>query len=362
MGDWQPQVVSIEKVEKHPDADALDIATVLGDYPVIVKRDEYKVGDLAGYLPIDTIVPDTNQFYFLCPKTYEKYEEDGELKQRQIGMKYELGSVPEKNRILKAKRIRNIYSQGMLVSITDDVSYANLNIGDSIVDILQLKKHEEEEEDNLPNVKKRRADQASPPKNWIIPFYDIQGLRKYVSCLGEDEEIILLEKIHGSSSSFCHDGEAFWIKSRNLYKKNDPEDMWVDIAIRYDLANKLAEFPMHVFYGEIYGQIKGFRYDTEMNTKIRFFDILDVKTMQYLDYDAFVAIIQKLELPMVPFLYRGKWTDKQTMYAFAEGKSTLNEKHIREGFVLRTATERYEPRLGSRMQVKLISEQYNLKK
>jgi len=64
MSDWTPQIVKIEKVEKHPDADALDICTVLGDYPVITKRNEYQIDDLAGYIPIDSIVPDTNYFYF----------------------------------------------------------------------------------------------------------------------------------------------------------------------------------------------------------------------------------------------------------------------------------------------------------
>src|SRR5271157_2761841 len=118
MSDWQPQVVRIEKVEHHKDADALDIVTVLGDYPVITKRGEYKIGDVAGYIPIDSIVPDTEQFHFLCPKLYEKYEGDyGEVLQRMVGPKFPVGSVPEKYRIIKAKKIRGTYSQGMLVPV-----------------------------------------------------------------------------------------------------------------------------------------------------------------------------------------------------------------------------------------------------
>ena len=119
MSDWNPQLVVVERVEKHPDADALDISTVLGDYPVITKRDEYKVGDLTGYLPIDTIVPDKLEFYMLCPKAYEKYEEDGEVKTRMLGPKFPVGSVPEKYRVIKAKKIRGIYSQGMLINHID---------------------------------------------------------------------------------------------------------------------------------------------------------------------------------------------------------------------------------------------------
>lgn len=370
MSDWNPQVVTIEKVEKHPDADLLEIVTVLGDYPIVAKAGEYKVGDLAGYIPIDSIVPDTNYFYFLCPKAYEKYEENGETKQRQIGSKYILGEVPERYRIIKAKKIRGTYSQGMLINLRDFYPSHSIDhdcVGSSIVDLIGLTKWEEPEEENLPGLKKKRADQASPPKGWAIPYYDIEGLRKYVSCLGESEKIVLTEKIHGSNAGFCFDGENLWVKSRNFYKKINPDDMWWDVAIRYDLANKLTAFPMHVFFGEIYGQVKGFRYDTEivsgiLEPKIRFFDILNVKTMRYLDYDPYLEMLSKLELPATPELYRGLWLDKDTMYKFAEGTSTLNPKHIREGFVLRTLIERYEPRLDSRMHVKLVGEGYNLQK
>jgi len=378
MSDWHPQIVTIEKVEKHPDADALDICTVLGDYPVITKRDEYKVGDIAAYIPIDTIVPDLIQFYFLCPKAYEKYEdENGQLQQRQLGPKFLLGEVPEKHRIIKAKKIRGIYSQGMLVDIFD---YAPLDVwkndranapvypGDTIAETIGLKKWEEPEEENLPGLKKTRGtNAASPPKGWTIPHYDIDGIRKYLSCLGETEEIVLTEKIHGSNGGFSFDGEKLWVKSRNYYKKQDEDDMWWDIAIRYDLENKLKNYPGFVFFGEVYGQVKGFRYDTviaegRLMTKVRFFDIWDTKKLRYLDYDDRVKMLLEAGLDPVPELYRGLWLGKEKMYPMAEGLTTLGGKHIREGWVLNTLHERYEPRLDSRMQVKLVGEGYNLQK
>lgn len=785
MTDWNPQVVQIEKIEKHPDADTLDVATVLGDYPVIVKRDEYKPGDLAGYIPIDSIVPDTDQFYFLCPKVYEKYEdEQGQLQQRQFGPRFPVGSVPEKYRIIKAKKIRGIYSQGMLVGIPIQhkdregnwfgscrrapdcnghiyydpkggslkngnfyCSESNCNIGqgevylqygfkhilqpgDSIVEALGLKKWEEQEEENLSGLKKTRGTNAEKaPQGWSIPHYDIDGVRKYLACLQEGEEIVLTEKIHGclkydtrisymsgvvkpicqvqvgdvligmsetgspvpskvlrkfnngtgdnwlkidgtrtnagrggnkfaisctdehrffspktnqfvrakelkvgdsvqvlrtdyalsplqeqvllgiilgdaclrvhsnvsalvewghakedieyfdwivsalgvldsgcrrpcksgygtdmvigrtvssnlikekfesfiinnrktvpkwvangltplaiafwymddgslshdsnqedrvcfavcsfteseidilrsglrkfginsayyssqnyvdgkfhpklrlnaddaeklflliapyippcmqrklpvryrghsgwlpeanndykpafveqmiteikplgkitsykydletethnylanglvvhnSNAGFSHDGTRLWVKSRNYYKKQDEDDMWHDIALRYDLENKLAQHPGLVFFGEIYGQVKGFRYDTviaegHLMTKIRFFDIWNTKTMRYLDYLDRAAVLVELGLDAVPELYQGIWLGKDAMYPYAEGTSTLNPKHIREGWVLNTLKERYEPKLDSRMQVKLVGEGYNLAK
>jgi RNA ligase (TIGR02306 family) len=381
MGDWSPQIVKIEKVINHPNADSLDLVTVLGDYPVVVKRDEYKVNDLAAYLPIDTIVPDTDQYYFLCPKGYEKYLDDkGDIQQRQTGPKFPIGSVPEKYRVVKAKKIRDIYSQGMLVNISaiscatpSQVGDALCNnptsaIGLSVVDVLGLKKLEEEEEDNITNAKKSKGANAGPsPKGWTIPHYDIEGLRKYINCLQEDEEIVLTEKIHGSNAAFCHDGEQLWVKSRNFYKKMDEDDPWWDIAIRYDLAAKLASFPMKVLFGELYGQIKGFRYDCElvngaMPSKIRFFDIYDPVVSRYLNYDDFTTMISQAGLETAPLLYRGKWQGKEAMYPYAEGPTTLGGKHTREGFVLRTAIERFEYKLNSRMCIKLVGEGYNLAK
>lgn len=375
MSDWQPQIVEIQEVRKHPDADALDICTVLGDYPVITKRDEYKVGDLAGYIPIDSIVPDGPEFYFLCPKAYEKYEdENGQVQQRQLGPKYQVGEVPEKYRIIKAKKIRGIYSQGMLIQpppakIVDNHFFpVGYNVGDSIVEIVGLKKWEEQEEENIPGIKRTKGTNAEKaPQGWAVPHYDVDGIRKYLACLGEGEEIVLTEKIHGSNAAFVHDGTRLWVKSRNYYKKMDPDDMWWDVAIRYDLENKLATKPNLVFFGEVYGQVKGFRYDSviaegRLMPKIRFFDVWDLKIMRYLSYQDRVNVINELGLDPVPELYRGPWLGKEKMYPLAEGLTTLGGKHIREGWVLNTLVERYEPKLDSRMQVKLVGEGYNLQK
>lgn len=364
MGDWQPQVVKIEKIEKHPNADLLSIATVLGDYPVIIKTGQYQVGNLAAYLPIDTVCPDTEQFYFLCPKAYERYEEDGEIKQRQVGNKYLEGQVPEKYRILKAKRIRNIFSMGMLVDVP-----AGLTLGDLVIDVLQLKKWEEDIDDgenhNAPKLKGRNA--ASPPKGWAIPYYDIEGLRKYINCIGENEEVVLTEKVNGSNASYCWDGEKLWQKSRNFYKKPDPDDSWVAAGIRYDLENKLKNYPMMVFFCELHGQVKNFRYDLQiengqMHLKLRFFDIYDVKNNKFLDYDDLLLILNKLNLDPVPELYRGKWLGKENMYPYAEGNTTLGGTHLKEGFVMKPIKERFEPKLGGRMILKLVGEGYNLSK
>jgi hypothetical protein len=122
-----------------------------------------------------------------------------------------------------------------------------------------------------------------------------------------------------------------------------------------------------VFFGEVAGQVKGFRYDSKvvegrLEPVLYFFDIWDIKSQKYLDYDDRLAILRELGLPSAPELYRGPWLGKEKMYPYAEGKTTTKGGHVREGFVLVPVKERFEPKLGGRMQIKLVGEGYNLQK
>lgn len=363
MSEFYAQIVKIDKIEKHPNADTLSIYTVLNDYPVIDKTDKFNLCDLVAYIPESAIVPDTEQFYFLSPVKYEKYLEGDSVKQRQAGKAYPVGSVPEKHRVIKSKSIRNFYSQGLLLPAPE-----GMKEGDSIVEYFNLSRVEEDNEENIVSCPKTRGRNAeSPPKGWSLPYYDIDGLRKYSDCLLTDEEVVITEKLNGSNVVCCHDGEKFWVKSRNFFKKEDINCPWWIAAKSLDLENKLNKYSMLAFCGELISLTKGFRYDYVLQDgvlipSIKFFDIYNVNSHRYLDYNDTLAIFKELELPTVPELYRGFWTTKEEMYAFAEGKSTLNDSHVREGFVLKTTKERYEPKLNGRMQIKLVGQGYNLKK
>lgn len=183
MSEWQPQIVKVEKVEKHPNADALSIATVLGNYPVITKLDQYKEGQLVSYIPIDSVV-DTNHPSF---------------------------SFLEKPRI-RARKLRGIYSQGLLVDVPDE----NLVEGDSVVDIFGLKKYVyvEELEDilglddetkkyyhipnyNIGQTKPKGRNALPPPTGWAAPYYDLESFRKHYKRFEIGEEIVVSEKIEG---------------------------------------------------------------------------------------------------------------------------------------------------------------------
>jgi hypothetical protein len=59
MSIFKVEVVRINNVNPHPNADRLDIATFEGmAYQVITGKGNFKPGDLAFYFPIDSVIPD----------------------------------------------------------------------------------------------------------------------------------------------------------------------------------------------------------------------------------------------------------------------------------------------------------------
>ncbi len=334
MSEWHPVVVKLEKIERHPNADTLEMSTLFGGYTVIFKEGRFKEGDLAAYIPVDSICSDHPEFDWLGDK-----------------------------KRIKAVRLRGIFSLGILAEAP-----AEMVEGDSVTDFYRLTKHVYEEE--APDVPGRHnGDHASPPKGWTIPHYDLEGIRKYGQVIKDGEDVVMTEKIEGCNASFGYapnspEGDPMWVKSRNHYLKEDADNLYWHVAKTHDLEVKLATAPGMIFFAELYGQVKGFKYDApvtqgKVQPRLRFFDVWNVSTLSFFPWDEMEKLVTSLGLETVPVLYRGPWTGKD-LWKLAEGKSVLGD-NIREGFVVRTATERYEPRFG-RAILKFKGEEYMLKK
>ena len=344
MSEWNPSIVRVTGVEPHPNADKLDIAYIFDGYPCIISKGQYKVGDLVSYIPIDTIVPDTKQFNFLVKDT-------------------PVGSVPEKYRTVRAKRLRGVFSMGLIMD-----PIPGFEEGTSIVEHFNIKKWEEEEEENVPN-RPKFVDPAiiHPPKSWNVPHYDIEGLRRAIKALYEpysfdiqELEIVCTEKIHGANMTMVYRDNTLWVKTRNNFKDLQGGCQWANLAKRLDAARKLSQYPDKIFFGECYGQVGGFPYDAQRGQeKFRCFDVYDLNTMRYLDYDDACELTKTVGFDLVPELYRGEIPSLNTLKALAEGKTTIGN-HVREGFVLKTVTEKMI--FGQRFQFKFPGEGYLLKK
>ena len=146
----KPQVVKVEKIESHPNDERLIIASFLGDFSVVTDMANLNVNDLVGYIPPNTVVPDNKDFYFLCPRFFEKVEKEGDVKMEPRSPKYSVGEVPEKFRTIKRKKIRGVYSDGILHPLPPykliEPGRAEVYIfkeGHSVVDVFDLKVKEE---------------------------------------------------------------------------------------------------------------------------------------------------------------------------------------------------------------------------
>lgn len=324
MSEFHVRVVRVGDIEKHPNADTLSI-TKVDDYPVIIRTGDFKPGDLAVYVPIDSVIPkDSVTFAFL-----------GDMRR------------------IKAKKLRGIFSMGLLVPPPADLPPERLEVGTNVQAEFGIEKYD-------PEVGFAGAvlggDNEKDPG--FLPVYtDIEGLRRYPNVLAQGEEVVLTEKTHGCNSRFVFRDGRLWIGSHKRIKKADGSTVWHEAASRYALAEKLAAHPNIAIYGEVYGQVQDLKYGVQDGVRLALFDAMDTLTRRYFDFDEFVAFAGVLGLPTVPILYRGPWSND--LRAMAEGKSTMAD-HVREGFVVRPVKERHE-HMG-RVVLKMVGEGYLLRK
>jgi RNA ligase (TIGR02306 family) len=319
--DFHVEVGKVTNVIKHPNADTLSIGDCCGA-PVIFQTGCYNEGDLAVYVPVDAVVP------------------AGDPRWEFLG----------DHRRIKAKRLRGIYSQGILTPA--DPSWA---IGFDARAILNIEKYEPA----LPAHYGTSGENLPDPG--FLPIYGVESQRRFRDVIEEGEEVVYTEKIHGANARYIF-VEKLWCASHYNYKKEDPNDQWWAAAIKYDLAGKLATIPGIGLFAEVFGQVQDLRYGAKQGELfLRFYDAYDSKTKRWYDYEELVALVTGLGLDMVPELYRGPWSPARAAAA-AEGPSTVpGANHMREGTVVKPVVNRYERTLG-RVNLKIVGQGYLLRK
>jgi RNA ligase (TIGR02306 family) len=177
-------VTRIGAITRHPDADTLSITEVDGR-PCIIRTGEWSEGDLALYVPIDSIVNTKDpRFAFLA----DKAKADGRYR-------------------IKAMRLRGIFSMGVLVRPDADMVE-----GEEVREHLGIEVHEGPEVGNSIEAGQMERDPG------FMPTYDIESLRKWSRVLSEGEEVVLTEKIHGASARFAYYQGRLWIATRSTYR------------------------------------------------------------------------------------------------------------------------------------------------
>jgi RNA ligase (TIGR02306 family) len=363
MSTHRVDILAVMDVINHPNADALEIIKAF-DYECIVKKGEYKPGDLFAFIEPDNLVDAKRpEFSFLLPKA----DNDGMVRIRSI-------------------KLRGFRSYGLVIPAPKGAKE-----GDNLWDALGVVRYEPKApRGQLGGGSLRGGLQVAGP-NLSVPTYDLENFKKNSKAIAGDENVIYSVKLHGSSYRAVFHNDEFFIGSRTTWKmapgtplnpitvQNEdgtesvvervaPESTWWTAAQQNPWLEEWCRAnPGVAVYGELYGpQVQGehFAYGKAPEEfGIAIFDALE--NGRWVDNIELHTNPRYASLHKVPVLHTGPH-DKAKLTELAElpedfGYTSKTDKHgkthIREGIVVKPYRERYDSRVG-RVALKFVSDQY----
>lgn len=317
------KLATIEKiisVEKHPNADSLDICGCLG-YHAITKLNQFKVGDIVVFIQPDCVLPDKPWAAFYKAKS---------------------------NRV-KAIKLRKVWSEGIIESLENVGIDIDLDTGAEVSALLGITHYEPPIPQDL-NAKCAlrfglgRTDEERFNNLEVIPY---------------GEEVIVTLKIDGSSGSYgCKviNGESdTFITSRSLELKPECINNYTRIEQKYNILNKLkANNKSLCLRGEIYGVgIQAFANNPHSKLPLDFaaFNLLNLDTMTYEPFDECVKFCDKFGIPHVPIIEKTILTP-ELIKKYSEDLTEIDGKPF-EGVVMKRANGQ---------SFKVINKSYDSKK
>lgn len=304
-------------VEKHPNADLLDIATVMS-YRAIVKRDQWKVGDLCVFIEPDSVLPDAPWAAFYKAKS---------------------------NRV-KAIRLRQVWSFGIIESPTVVGYTGPLEPGLDVTETLGVAKYEAPMPQDL---------NASGPYALGIPKTDEERWQSVPDIpYGAPCDVTL--KVDGQSwSAFvcmtmegdtvsCDEGG---VGGRSFLYKMDCENNYTRNAKRYDVLAKLRAFRLSSGHnicvrGEQYGvgiQKGAHNPHASLPVDLALYSTWLIDERRYArkgDPLYIFELAPKLGLPTVPVLERDVILTPELIAKYSEGIDKVDGKPF-EGVVIQHA-------------------------
>ena len=336
-------------------ADKIEVA-VFGGWKVVVNKGLYKAQDLVVYCEIDSWIPKE-----VAPFLTKEGKEPKEY----------LGINGERLRTVK---LRGQISQGLVLPLefVHGAMSSENSLGFSCEDSALLTHYESDYEgmdvSELLNVKK-----WEPPAEFIaanakgnfpsfIPKTDqerIQNLARDFSALQSEHLWEITEKLDGSSLTAYVFGGQEGVCSRNLDLEEEGENTFWTTAKKYNLIEIIKSTGRNLaIQGEMYGTgINGNLYNL---TDIRFacFDIFDIDKQEYLLPDERLELCDTLGIPHTYVIEANQNISTLSIKDIldnADGKSQVNPKSIREGYVYKSMTD-------PNVSFKAIGNSYLLKK
>jgi len=306
------KIINIRPIEG---ADMIEVATV-DNWNVVVKKNEFRIGDFVIYFEIDSLLPIIPEFEFLRKSSYKKMANGTE------GFR------------LRTIKLRGQISQGLIASVSLLTKFPNsgaLKEGDDVSEILGVIKYE-------PPIPAELSGVVIGP----IPPYIQKTDEERIQNLTSEYEIykkykfFASEKMDGTSTTiFLHD-DVFGVCGRNWQYEYNPDNTYWKIAIQLNLEEKMKFFGRNLaIQGEIIGEgIQDNKYKL-IGQKLLVFNIFDIDKHEYFSKEDMLDICDKFNLETVPTIYVNFTLTEMVdeLLLLADGISILNSNTLREGLV-----------------------------
>ena len=388
MSDEVRQLATVQKIKALLPIENAD-KIVLAEFDsigwrCIVNKDEFKVGDLAVYCEIDSVLPDVSDYEFLRKRCFV---DNGVVK----GMR------------IRTLKLKSQLSQGICFPMNTGAlkdSTKKFKEGDDITALMNIIKYESPEAPKQPEQAPKkfwkrmiwRFKKLFPKEkrgrfpNWL-PQTDEIRIQNYPDAYKKNKGNVfyITEKLDGSSASYAINKNRFWVMSRTMVRKIDKiskffsfvkrfapkvnrtvRNEWVDngvwerIATEYSLKEKLMLLNRNIaIQGEIVGEgIQKNKYGIK-GVKFFCFGAYDIDKQKYLNYDEWKQMMSELNITMVPLITDSYVLSENTtvdeLVKMAEGKSVMLDTP-REGIVFRLVNDE-----GRKVSFKAINNEFLLK-
>lgn len=357
MSELHVQVVTIDEVMEHPNADRLELLKIAG-WQVVAGKGEYRAGDRVVYLPIDSVLP-------------------GELEARLFPPDSKVKLSKSRIRTIK---LRGAISQGMVISLADAQVPESIKVGTDVAAALGITKYE-------PPTKPPAGMRGNQmPKRGVNPnfrkYTDIENFKHYPTLFGEAELVYVSEKLHGTSARYAWSPTVantlwkkvkrflgflapyeFCIGSRNVQLQDRRYDGFYDTNVYGKIAKQeMLESLLDegdALYGEIVGDgiQSGYTYGCKAGEH-EFYAYDVMRNGQWLGYADFVAYCAERGIRTVPELYVGPF-DPELISNLRNGDSMIGGQKVREGVVIKPVEERSS--MIGRAILKYLNDEYLLK-
>lgn len=305
------KLASIQKIrslEPIEGADAIEKATVLG-WQLVVKKGEFKPGDLSVYCEIDSLMPERPEFEFLKPRKMR----------------------------IRTVRLRGQVSQGICFPLSVLPSDFPVEEGADCTEVLGVTKYEPPVPANLSGIAKGKFPGFIPKTDETRVQNMQKALDKY-----QGTPCYVTEKLDGSSATYYLNKGSFGVCSRNLDLLEDDQNTFWKMARQLEIEKKLLATGRNIaLQGELIGESIQSNKLKIRGQDVRFFSAWDIDDRRFFDFEEVKDLLRKLDLVMVPVVndHYILENDIDAIVQMSVIKSTVNPKTWAEGIVIRPLHE-----------------------